>query len=58
MCCRVFIDLKKAFDTVDCDILIEKLEHYGVRGVPKDRFISYLKGNTKFVEIENQTKKS
>ena len=53
MCCRVFIDLKKAFDTVDCDILIEKLEHYGVRGVPKDRFISYLKGNTKFVEIEN-----
>ena len=47
--------MKKAFDTVDHDILIEKLDHYGVRGVAKDWFISYLKGRRQFVVIENET---
>ena len=51
----VFVDLKKAFDTVDHDILIEKLDHYGLRGVAKDWFISYLKGSRQFVVIENET---
>ena len=50
----VFVDLKKAFDTVDHDIFIEKLDHYGVRGVAKDWFISYLKGRRQFVVIENE----
>ena len=40
----VFADLEKAFDTVDHDTFIEKLNHCGVRGVAKDWFISYLKG--------------
>ena len=31
-----FVDLKKAFDTVDYDIPIKELKHYGVRGVAKE----------------------
>ena len=47
--------MKKAFDTVGHDILIAKLDHYGVRRVAKDWFISYLKGGGRqFVVIENE----
>ena len=49
--CGVFIDLRKAFDTVDHKILVKKLEHYGARGIPKDWFSSYLFNHKQFVSI-------
>jgi len=46
---RVFIDLKKAFYMVDHRVLLEKLEHYGVRGEVLGLLESYLEGRLKYV---------
>ena len=47
----VFIDLKKAFDTVSYDILLAKLEHYGVRGTELLWFRNYLQNRTQYVNL-------
>jgi hypothetical protein len=39
--CGVFIDLKKAFDTVHHEILLQKLCYYGFRGIINDWFSSF-----------------
>ena len=49
LACGVFKDLQKAFDTVDYEILVNKLKSYGLRGLSNDWIRSYLTGRMQFI---------
>ena len=55
--CGIFVDLQKAFDTVDHQILLSKLDYYGIRGISNNWFKSYLSYRKQFVPINGYDSK-
>ena len=55
--CGIFIDLSKAFDTVNHTILLRKLENSGIRGTAQKWFSSYFSNRKQYVPIGNVTSK-
>ena len=54
----VFVDLPKAFDTVDHQILFKKLGYYGITGNNLRWFENYLKDQQQFISFENNSTKN
>ena len=58
LACGVFLDFQKAFDSVNHDILLSKLEYYGARNVSKYWFFSYLNNRTNKLSVTINTERS
>ena len=51
--CAIYLNLFKAFDTLNFDILINKLKFYGIVGMPLKLLDNYLKNRHQFVAFKN-----
>ena len=50
----IYLDLSKAFDTLNFDVLLSKLKFYGVVGTPLKLLDTYLRNKQQFVEFKNK----
>ena len=50
--CGIFIDLQKAFDTVNHDILLDKINYYGVTGISNMWFETFLKERYQYTNMK------
>ena len=50
----VFLDMSKAFDTLNHDILLDKISYLGISGISKDLLASYLSNRQQYVRFDNQ----
>ena len=51
--CGIFLDFSKAFDTINHNILLAKMNKYGIRGLPLEWFLRYLKERKQYGKIGN-----
>ena len=51
----VYLDLSKAFDTINHNIMLSKLEYYGIQGKALELFKSYLANRRQYVDLQRYT---
>ena len=52
---NIYLDLSKAFDTLDFNILLDKLRHYGIKGNENKLFENYIQNRQQFVVWDSST---